>query len=70
MPELVALLAHVRPRFEDLRPWVDYSDAQATLFSGATNTPTEWAMLASSTLIWVAAPLIVGLQFLRRSEVK
>jgi ABC-2 type transport system permease protein len=40
------------------------------LFDGATNTGKEWAMLGSTTMIWIAVPLAVGLLFLRRSEVK
>ena len=70
MPGILALLAQVRPWFEDLQPWVDWNVTQATLLDGATNTGKEWAMLGSTTLIWIVIPLVVGLLFLRRSEVK
>ena len=40
------------------------------LFDGATNTGKEWAMLGSTTMIWIVIPLVVGLLSLRRSEVK
>jgi hypothetical protein len=40
------------------------------LLDGATNTVKEWAMLGSTTMIWIAIPLAVGLLSLRRCEVK
>jgi hypothetical protein len=40
------------------------------LLDGATNTVKEWAMLGSTTMIWIVLPLVVGLLSLRRSEVK
>jgi ABC-2 type transport system permease protein len=67
---ILVLLAQVRPWFEDLQPWVDWNVTQATLLDGATNTAKEWAMLGSTTMIWIVIPLIVGLLSLRRSEVK
>jgi ABC-2 type transport system permease protein len=67
---ILVLLAQVRPWFEDLQPWVDWNVTQATLLDGATNTAQEWAMLGSTTIIWIVIPLVVGLLSLRRSEVK
>jgi ABC-2 type transport system permease protein len=70
MPGILVLLAQVRSWFEDLQPWIDWNETQVVLFDGATNTGKEWAMLGSTTMIWIAIPLVVGLLFLRRSEVK
>ena len=70
VPGILALLAQVRSWFEDLQPWVDWNYTQVALLEGATNTGKEWAMLGSTTMIWIAFPLIVGLLSLRRSEVK
>ena len=70
MPGILVLLAQVRPWFEDLQPWIDWNYTQVALFEGATNTGKEWAMLGSTTMIWIVVPLVVGLLFLRRSEVK
>ncbi|KRF34183.1 ABC transporter permease [Nocardioides sp. Soil805] len=70
MPGILVLLAQVRSWFEDLQPWIDWNYTQVELFEGATNTGEEWAMLGSTTMIWIVIPLIVGLLFLRRSEVK
>jgi ABC-2 type transport system permease protein len=70
MPGILVLLAQVRSWFEDLQPWIDWNETQVALFEGATNTGEEWAMLASTTAIWIVVPLVIGLLFLRRSEVK
>ena len=70
MPGILVLLAQVRSWFEDLQPWIDWNETQVVLFDGATNTGEEWAMLGSTTMIWIVIPLVVGLLFLRRSEVK
>jgi len=70
MPGVLVLLAQVRSWFEDLQPWIDWNTTQVVLFDGATNTGKEWAMLGSTTMIWIVIPLAVGLLFLRRSEVK
>jgi ABC-2 type transport system permease protein len=70
LPGILALLAQVRPWFADLQPWIDWNYTQVALFENDTDTAREWAMLASTTGIWIALPLVVGLLFLRRSEVK
>ena len=70
MPGILLLLAQVRSWFEDLQPWIDWNETQVALFDGATNTGKEWAMLGSTTMIWIVIPLVVGLLSLRRSEVK
>ena len=70
LPGILALLAQVRSWFADVQPWIDWNFTQAALFSDATDTMREWAMLASTTGIWIALPLVIGLLFLRRSEVK
>jgi ABC-type transport system involved in multi-copper enzyme maturation permease subunit len=70
LPGILALLAQVRSWFEDLQPWIDWNYTQVTLFENNTDTAREWAMLASTTSIWIALPLVIGLLFLRRSEVK
>lgn len=70
MPGILVLLAQVRPWFEDLQPWIDWNETQVALFEGATNTGEEWAMVGSTTMIWIVIPLVVGVLLLRRSEVK
>lgn len=70
MPGILVLLAQVRSWFEDLQPWIDWNETQVALFEGDMNTGEEWAMLGSTTMIWIVIPLVVGVLFLRRSEVK
>ncbi|MGY1836315.1 ABC transporter permease [Blastococcus sp. SYSU DS0510] len=70
LPGILVLLAQVRSWFEDLQPWIDWNETQVALLEGATNTGEEWGMLASTTMIWIVIPLVVGLLSLRRSEVK
>jgi len=70
LPGILELLALVRESFRDLQPWIDWNYTQVELFEGATNTGEEWAMLGSTTMIWIVIPLVFGLLFLRRSEVK
>jgi ABC-2 type transport system permease protein len=70
LPGILALLAQVRSWFADLQPWIDWNYTQVALFENDTDTAREWGMLASTTAIWIALPLVIGLLFLRRSEVK
>ncbi len=70
LPGILALLALVREWFLELQPWIDWNYTQVELFDGATNSGKEWAMLGSTTMIWIVIPTVVGLLFLRRSEVK
>ena len=70
LPGILALLAEVRSWLADLQPWIDWNYTQVALFENETDTAREWAMLASTTGIWIALPLFIGLLFLRRSEVK
>ena len=70
LPGILELLALVREWFLDLQPWIDWNYTQVKLFEGATNTGEEWAMLGSTTMIWIVVPLVIGLLALRRSEVK
>jgi ABC-2 type transport system permease protein len=70
LPGVLLLLAQVRPWFEDLQPWIDWNETQVALLEGAMDTGEEWAMLGSTTMIWIVIPLVVGLLSLSRSEVK
>jgi hypothetical protein len=70
MPGILVLLAQVRSWFEDLQPWIDWNETQVALLEGAMDRSEEWAMLGSTTMIWIVIPLVVGLLSLRRSEVR
>ena len=70
LPGVLVLLAQVRSWFEDLQPWIDWNETQVALLEGTMDTGEQWAMLGSTTTIWIVVPLVVGLLTLRRSEVK
>ncbi len=61
----------VRSWFADLQPWIDWNYTQVVLFEGATDTGRGVGdarldhRRSGSSL-----PLVVGLLYLRRSEVK
>lgn len=69
LPGLLSILAASQEWFRDLQPWVDFQYAQTTLYD---NVPTgeQWAQLGTSGLMWLVAPLAVGLALVMRSEVK
>lgn len=67
---VLQLLALAQQWFLDAQPWLDWNYTQEKLFDGATNTGQEWAMLGSTTTIWILVPLAIGLLLLRRSDVK
>lgn len=70
LPGILVLLAQVREWFTDLQPWIDWNYTQVALFEGQTSSAREWAQLGSTTMIWIIAPLAIGLLLLRRAEVK
>jgi ABC-2 type transport system permease protein len=69
LPGLLMLLAGLQSWFADIQPWVDFNMATTRLFD-QTMTGEYWAQLGTSGLIWLVAPLAVGLALVMRSEVK
>lgn len=57
--------------FRYLQPWVDIQFAQSTLFVFEGPLGGEqWANIGVTGVIWLVNPLMVGLRFVLRSEVK
>ena len=54
----------------DAAPWIDLGTAQAPLFGSAPLSGEEWAHVATSTLIWIVVPFVLGLLRVRRTELK
>ena len=69
LPTLSGILADSQDWYHRLHPWVDFNFAQSALFNGDMGGE-QWAQLATSGAIWLAAPLVVGLALVMRSEVK
>jgi hypothetical protein len=69
LPTLSAVLAANQEWFAKLQPWVDFNYAQGAVFDGGLSAE-QWANLATSGMLWLVAPLAIGLTLLMRSEVK
>jgi hypothetical protein len=71
LPTIFGLLAESQRWFHDLRPWIDIQFAQSGLFVfDRALTGEQWANVAVTGVTWLLAPLVVGLAFVTRSEVK
>lgn len=71
VPTIFGLLADSQQWFHDLQPWVDIQFAQAGLFVFSQSlTGLEWAHIAVTGVTWLLIPLVVGLGFVTRAEVK
>ena len=55
--------------FESLRPWIDFNNDQNALIDGTAHG-SDWAHLATSGLLWLVLPLVVGVWRIHRAEVK
>ncbi|MBB6628154.1 ABC transporter permease subunit [Nocardioides sp. KIGAM211] len=69
VPTLAMVLANSQAWFRDLQPWVDFNFTQTALFDGSL-TGEQWAHLGVTGVLWLLAPLTVGVWMLLRSEVK
>lgn len=69
LPGIFGLGAALIGWFEDLQPWIDFSDAQGPLVD-ASMTGEDWAQLAVSGFIWLVVPLSIGVWRVLRAEVK
>ena len=71
LPTVFGLLATSQQWFRDLQPWVDIQFAQAGLFVfDQSLTGEQWAHIGVTGLTWLVLPLVVGLRFVMRAEVK
>jgi hypothetical protein len=70
LPFVSTLVFNLVPQLQDAGPWLDTGTAQQVLTQSGLLTATQWGQLATSTLIWVVVPLVVGVWRILRSEVK
>jgi ABC-2 type transport system permease protein len=56
------------PAFDGIAPWLDGSRSYVPMTDGAMSA-TEWAHVGTTSLLWVALPLAIGLWRINRSEV-
>ncbi len=71
LPTISGLLADSQAWFRDLQPWIDIQFAQSGLFIfDQALTGEQWANIAVTGVTWLLVPLLVGLGFVMRAEVK
>ncbi len=71
LPTIFGLLATSQRWFLDLQPWVDIQYAQSGLFVfDQALTGEQWAQIAVTGVTWLLLPLMIGLGFVLRAEVK
>lgn len=71
LPGILGLLAASQDWFQDLQPWIDLQYAQGNLFLfNGPLTAEQWANIGITGVIWLLIPLLIGLRFAVRSEVK
>jgi ABC-2 type transport system permease protein len=56
------------PAFDGLAPWLDGTRSYAPMNEGLLSA-TEWAHVATTTALWIALPLALGIARIRRNEV-
>ena len=71
LPIAVGILGSLSSGFEKAAPWFEFNTAQTPLFTGDyVPNSEEWAQLATSGVIWLVIPLVLGLMRLLRIEFK
>jgi ABC-type transport system involved in multi-copper enzyme maturation permease subunit len=68
-PGLFELGSNLMSWFKDVRPWIDFANAQNPIID-ADVSGKEWAQLATSGFIWLVVPLVIGVWRVLRAEVK
>ncbi len=69
VPTIFAIAAQVLDWFKDVRPWIDFAQAQRPLID-ASMTGKDWSHLLVSGFIWLVIPVTLGLWRILRAEVK
>lgn len=70
LPIVFSIVTGLTDQLRDLQPWIDPGTAQLPLFSDAGVTGEQWAQLLTSSLLWIAVPMVLGAVRVMRSEVK
>lgn len=70
VPIAFSVLTSITGALADAQPWIDLGTAQTPLFEGGDVTAEQWGQLATSTLIWVVLPFVLGLWRVLRAELK
>ena len=69
VPAVLAVAAEGIDWFADIRPWIDFADAQVPLSEDGFGA-VHWPQFLVSGAIWFALPLAAGVSRMLRAEVK
>jgi ABC-type transport system involved in multi-copper enzyme maturation permease subunit len=70
LPIAFSIVADLWHALHKAQPWIDLNTSQQPLFGADHMSGTQWAHLATGTLIWVVLPFVVGVVRVLRAEVK
>jgi hypothetical protein len=70
LPIAFSIVTSIVEQLRDVQPWIDLGTAQTPLFEGNGLTGEEWAQLATTTLLWIVVPLVLGAWRMMHAEVK
>ncbi len=69
VPAVLAIAAEAIGWFADVRPWVDFTDAQLALSEDGFGA-VDWPQFVVSGTLWLVLPLAAGVVRMLRAEVK
>lgn len=69
LPGFVLAALALTPGLDDAEPWIGQSSLEKLTEDGGI-TSTEWAQIATTSLVWLVLPLVLGLWRLNRAEIK
>ena len=70
LPFASALVFGLLPQLDKVGPWLDVGTAGQVLTAAQLPSVTEWGQVATSSALWIVAPLVIGGLRILRSEVK
>ena len=70
LPTALNILGSFWAGLREIQPWIDLWTSQSPLFLGGNLTNEQWSQCATSTLIWVVLPFVIGLVRVLEAEVK
>ncbi len=70
IPTILGMLYALQEWYRDISGWVDFQMNSTMLFAMDQMSGKDWAQLGVTSVIWLFAPIALGLYFTLRSEVK
>jgi ABC-2 type transport system permease protein len=70
LPIAFNIVTSIVEALRDAQPWIDPGTAQTPLFGADALTGEEWAQVATTTVIWIVLPGVLGAWRMMRAEVK